>query len=228
MTRKRRLSPLITHEKPKTAISEEFRGIRTNISFSSVEDDIQTLIITSEKPAVGKSTITANVAITYAQAGYKTLIIDGDMRKPTQHYIFNVENINGLSTLIVQNGEKENPVISTFIENLFLLPSGPIPPNPSELIASNRFAEIFKKLKTEFDIILVDTPPVIAVTDAQVFSRLTENAVLVIDVENNNRDEILKSKNLIKNAGGKILGVILNKVPEYKSTSNYDYYYEEK
>ena len=158
--------------------------------FSGVEE-IRSIIVTSEKPA-GKSIVSANIAITYAQAGYKTPIIDGDMRKPTQHYHFETTNYDGLSNLIIGKSDFDRAIRSTRINNLDLLTSGPIPPNPSELIASVRFENILDKLLGIYDFILIDTPPVISVTDAQVYLRNVEDCVLVIDTEHNNKSEIKK------------------------------------
>ena len=183
--------PLYVHDKPKSVASERFRGIRSNIMFSGVEE-ANSIIVTSEKPAAGKSIVSANIAITYAQAGYKTLIIDGDMRKPTQHYVFETSNYDGLSNLIVGKSDFETAIRSTRVENLDLLTSGPIPPNPSELIASEKFENILNDLFKYYDFILIDTPPVNTVTDAQVFMQYVKECVLIIDVENNNKDELKK------------------------------------
>lgn len=221
------ITTLITHEKPKAVISEKFRGIRTNILFSTADSDIQSLLVTSEKPASGKSTISANIAITYAQAGFSTLLIDGDMRKPTQHYIFNKNNINGLSNVVINNSSFDEAVQKTDVNNLDLLTSGPIPPNPSELIGSSNMLDLFNTLKNKYDFILIDTPPVNTVTDAQLFGELTKNAVYIIDVETNNRDAVKKGKELLEKSGTKILGVVLNKAPLDKSSSSYYYYGEE-
>ncbi|RIN84033.1 polysaccharide biosynthesis tyrosine autokinase, partial [Mammaliicoccus sciuri] len=133
-----KFNPLIVKGKPKSVISEKFRGIRTNILFSTADNDVQTIVFTSERPGAGKSTISANVAITYAQAGYKTLLIDGDMRKPSQHYLFNTDNMDGLSNLIINKTNYNKAIHKTDIVNLDLLTSGPIPPNPSELIGSEK------------------------------------------------------------------------------------------
>lgn len=218
---------LVTHDKPKSVISEKFRGIRSNIIFSRADSKVQTILVSSEKPSAGKSTITSNVAITYAQAGYKTLVIDGDLRKPTQQYIFNKNNIKGLSNLIIDKTDFREVVQQTEVENLELLTSGPIPPNPSELIASETLKNIFRELKEYYDFIIVDTPPVNTVTDAQLFAELTQNIVYVIDVDNNQRASIEKGKVLLEKTGAKILGVVLNKAPLDKSSSTYYYYGEE-
>ncbi|MEB6197751.1 polysaccharide biosynthesis tyrosine autokinase [Mammaliicoccus sciuri] len=224
MTKNRNDSPLITIDKPKSVISEKFRGIRTNILFSTADNDVQTIVFTSEKPAAGKSTVSANVAITYAQAGYKTLLIDGDMRKPTQHYIFNTDNMDGFSNLIINKTDYNKAIHKTDIVNLDLLTSGPIPPNPSELIGSEKSLEVFDYLRSEYDFIIIDTPPVNTVTDAQLFSEIAKYVVYVVDVQKNDRNAVKKGKELIEKAGAKILGVVLNKAPEDKSSSYYYYY----
>lgn len=221
--RKKLDTPLFVHDKPKSIISEKFRGIRSNIMFSGA-NEIKSIIVTSEKPAAGKSIVSANIAITYAQAGYKTLIIDGDMRKPTQHYHFETSNYDGLSNLIIGKSDFDKAIRSTRVDNLDLLTSGPVPPNPSELIASKNFENLFKQLMEVYDFILIDTPPVISVTDAQVFLQYVNDCVLVIDTERNNKKEIKKAKQLIEQADGHIIGAILNKTPKEKS-SNYYYYY---
>ncbi|MCJ0971254.1 polysaccharide biosynthesis tyrosine autokinase [Mammaliicoccus sciuri] len=228
MAKNRTINPLITMEKPKSVISEKFRGIRTNILFSTADNDVQTIVFTSEKPAAGKSTVSANVAITYAQAGYKTLLIDGDMRKPTQHYIFNTDNMDGFSNLIINKTDYNKGIHKTDIVNLDLLTSGPIPPNPSELIGSEKSLEVFDYLRSEYDFIIIDTPPVNTVTDAQLFSEIAKYVVYVVDVQKNDRNAVKKGKELIEKAGAKILGVVLNKAPEDKSSSYYYYYGKDK
>lgn len=220
--RKKLQTPLFVEDKPKSIVSEKVRGIRSNIMFSGVEE-IRSIIVTSEKPAAGKSIVSANIAITYAQAGYKTLIIDGDMRKPTQHYHFETTNYDGLSNLIIGKSDFDKAIRSTRINNLDLLTSGPIPPNPSELIASTNFTNILDKLFSIYDFILIDTPPVISVTDAQVYLRNVDDCVLVIDTEHNNKNEIKKAKRLIEQADGHLLGAILNKTPKEKSSTYYYY-----
>lgn len=224
---KTKLSPLYVHDKPKSTISEKFRGIRSNIMFSSAREEIKSLLITSEKPSSGKSTISANIAITYAQAGYKTLIIDGDMRKPTQHYIFDLPNNSGLSNLIINRATYSESIKETKIDNLAILTAGPTPPNPSELIASRHFDEIYNELLNHYDFIVIDTPPINTVTDAQIYAQTVKNCALVVDAEKNNKNEVKKAKDLIEKVGGKLLGAILNKMPLDKTSSYYYYYGEE-
>lgn len=221
-------NPLIAFHNPRSVTSEKFRGVRTNIMFSTADDNIKAMVFTSEKPTAGKSTISANVAITYAQAGYKTLLIDGDMRKPTQHYMFSIQNIEGLSNMITQKMSYKEVVKDTDIGNLHVLTSGPIPPNPSELIGSNQFHQVMDELKKIYDIIIIDTPPVNTVTDAQIYAEISGYVVYVLDVKNNDRNSVKKGKELIEKTGAKILGVVLNRTASDKSSSYYSYYGEEE
>ena len=195
--------------------------------FSRAKDEIVSIIVTSEKPAAGKSIVSANIATTYAQAGYRTLIIDGDMRKPTQNYIFEEANYDGLSNLIIGKSDYDKAIRSTRVPNLDLLTSGPIPPNPSELIDSDRFYEIYNELLRRYDFVLIDTPPVNTVTDAQVFYNMLKMQLLLL-MRKNNKYEVKKAKSLIEKADGKIIGAVLNKTPRDKSSSYYSYYGEEE
>ncbi|UXV34166.1 polysaccharide biosynthesis tyrosine autokinase [Staphylococcus sp. IVB6181] len=217
---------LITKNDPKSVISEKFKGIRTNIMFSTEKDDIKSIVFTSERPSVGKSFVSSNVAVTYAQAGYKTLLIDGDMRKPTQHYVFNTSNSNGLSSLIINQAEFDEAIKHTDVEILDLLTSGPIPLNPSELLGSKQFQTVLNRLYKIYDLIIIDTPPVNTVTDAQLLAEHSGYVVLVIDVKENNRNDIKKAQELLEHTGTKILGVVLNKTTEDNSSSYYSYYGE--
>lgn len=225
--KERKVSPLYVYDNPKSTISEKFRGIRSNIMFSGANSEIKSLLVTSEKPASGKSTVTANIAITYAQAGYKTLVIDGDMRKPTQQYIFDLTNHSGLSNLIIEKALQKDAIKETHIENLSVLTSGPVPPNPSELIASTRFKELFKNLSDIYDFILIDTPPVTTVTDAQLYARNVKDCVMIIDGSKNDKSEVKKAKQLLEKSGGKVIGAVLNKMTIEKGSSYYYYYGDE-
>lgn len=224
--RKPLTTTLYAEDKRKSIVSEKLRGIRSNIMFSHAEE-IKSVLITSEKTKAGKSIVSANIAITYAQVGYKTLIIDGDMRKPTQHYQFETSNYDGLSNLIIGNSDFDKAIRSTRVKNLDLLTSGPIPLNPSELIASESFKKIFEHLQKKYDFILIDTPPIVSVTDAQVFLQYVPNCVLIIDAQKNNRSEVKKAKQLVEQADGHVIGAILNKTAQEKSSNYYYYYYGE-
>lgn len=217
---------LIVDHTPKSPVSEQFRGIRTNISFSNVNDDLNSVVITSARPSSGKSTVSANLAITYAQSHYRTLIIDADMRKPTQHFIFELSNKEGLSSLLSGQSTGETAIKQTHIDNLDVLTSGPVPPNPSEMLNSRAFENVFESALEVYDFIVIDTPPVNSVTDSQLVAKVSKQVVLVVDANNNNRKEIQRAKDLVLKTGANILGVVLNKV-KGKSDEYYAYYGEE-
>lgn len=206
-------------------ISEQYRIIRTNIMFSNVDSDIQSVLFTSEMPGAGKSTTAANVAAAFAQAGKRTVLVDADLRRPTSHYTFELSNQSGLTTGIVNQLPMEEIVKHTSVENLDLITSGPVPPNPSELLSSVKMAQLLRELKSYYDMIIVDSPPVLAVTDAQILSKHTDGTVIVTDVKNNNVHRLKEAKQLLEKTDSKILGVVLNNVNMKKeSKNNYHYY----
>ncbi|WP_299094521.1 CpsD/CapB family tyrosine-protein kinase [uncultured Metabacillus sp.] len=208
---------------PKSPIAEQFRTIRTNIQFSSVDEEVKTIIVTSAGPAEGKSTTTANLAVVFAQQGKKVLMIDADLRKPTVHYTFNKENYIGLSNVLTKQETLGEAIQTTSQENLFVLTSGPVPPNPSELLGSKGMQSMLAEVKQEFDVIILDSPPVLAVTDAQVLSNLTDGVVLVVSSGKTEVDAAKKAKELLHSAKAKILGVVLNN--KKAQDSQYYYYY---
>lgn len=220
---------LVTHEMPKSTISEQYRMIRSNIDFSSIDEQIRTLVFTSAAPSAGKSTTAANVAVAYAQARKSVLLIDGDLRKPTIHYTFETNNVFGLSNLISNQVDMDNAIKMTEIENLSILTSGPIPPNPSELLGSDRMEDLLSAFLERFDMVIIDTPPVLAVTDAAILSKLVDGTILVTDIETNNKNHIIKTKEILVNANANLLGIILNNVKGNKKDDYYYYnYYGEK
>ncbi|WP_394186733.1 CpsD/CapB family tyrosine-protein kinase [Metabacillus halosaccharovorans] len=208
---------------PKSPIAEQFRTIRTNIQFSIVDEELQTMIVTSSGPAEGKSTTTANLAVVFAQQGKRVLLIDADLRKPTVHYTFRTENHIGLSNVLTRQSSLEEAVTVTAQEKLWVLPSGPIPPNPSELLGSKGMKTLLEQAKNEYDVIILDTPPVLAVTDAQVLSNLADGVVLVVSSGKTETDAAKKAKELLESAKAKILGVVLNN--KKVQDSQYYYYY---
>ncbi|UBH09357.1 CpsD/CapB family tyrosine-protein kinase [Macrococcus armenti] len=215
---------LITHLFPKSTISEQYRMIRSNIMFSGVDKEITKLVVTSAAPSAGKSTTAANIAVAYAQAGKNVLLIDGDLRKPTVHYTFETKNVFGLSNLITEQVTLSQAVQNTQVENLSILTSGPIPPNPSELLSSKRFKDLVTGLEEYFDMIIIDTPPVLAVTDAVIMSTVVDGTIIVTNVETNNKHHLLKAKEILVKSDANLLGVVLNNVE--KSTKDDYYYYE--
>src|SRR5699024_4320699 len=161
---------LIAQLNPRSPITEQYRTLRTNLQFSAIDDPLDTLLVTSTNPSEGKSITVANLAIVYAQAGKKVLLIDSDMRKPTVHYTFRLNNLRGLSNVLIGDCTLEDAVSSANIDHLDVMTSGPIPPNPAELLGSKRMVALLEHAKTLYDIVIIDSPPTLAVTDSQILS----------------------------------------------------------
>ena len=214
---------LISMTSPKSPIAEQFRTIRTNIQFSSIDQELQTIIVTSSGPAEGKSTTTANLAVVFAQQGKRVLLIDADLRKPTVHYTFRQENHIGLSNVLTRQSTLQEAVKVTSQDKLWVLSSGPIPPNPSELLGSKGMQTLLEQAKEEYDVIILDTPPVLAVTDAQILSNTADGVVLVVSSGKTETESAKKAKELLESAKAKILGVVLNN--KKVQDSQYYYYY---
>lgn len=218
---------LISVQEPKSPISEAYRTLRTNIEFSSLDKKVQVIVITSSGPSEGKSTTAANLAVNMAKAGKRTVLIDADLRKPTQHRNFKCSNHKGLSNLLIGEAKFEEVIHVTEVENLFVLTCGTKPPNPSELIGSAKMNRFVTGLRDSFDCIIIDTPPIIAVTDAQVLAKYADGYVLVITSGKTERQAAIKAKDLLDKVNAKILGVVLNRidVKSKKSGYGYGYYY---
>jgi len=219
-----KLEELITVENPKSPVSESYRTLRTNIMFSSLDIKVQTIMVTSSGPEEGKSTVSSNLAVIMAQSGKKTIIIDCDLRKPRLHKVFKVSNIKGLSNYLIGEVTIADVVKQTSVQNLQLLPSGIKPPNPAELLGSAKMGSFVESLKQYYDYIILDTPPVVIVTDAQLVSQYADGCLLVIAAGEVDRDAPIKAKELLTKVNAKILGVVLNKVDE-TGKGRYKYYY---
>lgn len=215
---------LIVHEDPKSPISEAYRTLRTNLQFAKINSELRTIMFTSSGPAEGKSTTIANVAVALAQSGRSIILVDCDLRKPVQHRIFGKRN-KGVTNILVDDSPAEAFLQDTEIDNLRILPSGPIPPNPSELLSSLKMVELFTELKELADIVLIDAPPTIAVTDAAVMAAKVDGIVLVIDSTSVRPEMAQKAKDLLVKANGHILGAILNRVEIEEEHAYYYYYY---
>lgn len=216
---------LITVTNPRSPVSEAFRALRTNIDFSSVDEQIQVIMVTSSGPEEGKSTVTANLAAAYAQSDKKVVLIDADLRKPTGHRTFSLSNRYGLSSLLSQQAEMTEVIQESGVPNLSVITSGPIPPNPAEMLASNRMSRVLQELRQKFDIILVDTPPLLAVTDAQLMASKSDGVIMVVSYGKVKRDIAAKAKGNLDRVGAKMLGVVLNNVKRKASEGYYYYYY---
>jgi len=215
---------LIVHEEAKSPIAEAYRTLRTNLQFSKSEGKLKTIMFTSAGPGEGKSTTVANTAVALAQSGKKVILMDCDFRKPVQHKIFGKKN-RGLTNVLVEEVKIEDFLQKTEIENLRILTGGPIPPNPSELLGSNKMQEVLDYLKSQADYLIIDVPPVVAVTDACVLAAKVDGITLVVNFGTIRPEIAKKAKNLLLKANGHVLGVIINRVEIEEEDSYYYYYY---
>ena len=206
---------LIVQRDPKSPISEVFRTLRTNIQFMNAKNNLKTVLITSTMPGEGKSWVSSNLAVTFAQAGKKVILVDADMRKGRQYSIFGETPRPGLSNYLSGVGFEEdaadsngiyNYIRETEIDNLYLIVAGDIPPNPSELLSSSQMIDLLQKLKEEFDVVIVDGTPSQLVTDALILARLVDSTVIVTASKQTKKEDLKKIVNNIKNIGGDISG----------------------
>ena len=214
---------LITLEQSKSPISEAFRTLRTNVQFTSVDSETKKIMVTSAGPREGKSSTVANLAVSIAQTGKTVLVVDADLRNPTQHKLFGCDNVQGLSVALVQDQDNRSYVRETAVPGLQLITGGPIPPNPAELVGSKRMKRLIEEFSEEFDIILIDTPPIVAVTDAAILAQEVDGVILVLASGEVNKDFAQRAKEQLDKVGAKILGAVLNKAD--MKTSEYYYYY---
>jgi capsular exopolysaccharide synthesis family protein len=212
---------LIANLDPKSPISEQYRTIRTNIQYSSVDKEIKTLMVTSSGPAEGKSTTVANLAVVFAQLGKKVLLVDADLRKPTVHRTFGVNNLFGFTTVLTKQATLGSTVLETDEKDLYILTSGPVPPNPAELISSKSMEQFIEEAKEQFDYVLFDTPPLLAVADPQILANKVDGSIYVVFSGKTEIDQAKKAKELLENAQSKLVGVVLN----HKELKNNEYYY---
>ncbi|TCI57418.1 polysaccharide biosynthesis tyrosine autokinase [Exiguobacterium sp. SH1S21] len=202
---------LITLANPKSPISEQYRTIRTNLEFTSIGQKLQMINVTSASTGEGKSTTAANLAVVYAQLGKRVLLIDCDLRKPTAQFTFNLSSQAGLSTILVGRISLERAIQKTGVERLSLLTAGPIPPNPTELIASDQMVELLDEVRRQYDIVILDAPPMMQVADARLLAKIADGTILVISCENSERQLVVKAKEQLERTGTHMLGLVLNK-----------------
>lgn len=216
---------LVTQNDPKNPAAEAYRVIRTGIQFAQAGKELQTIALTSCTPNEGKSTTIANLAVVLTQAGKSVLLIDCDMRNPTVHKNFNLSNKVGLSSCISMDTPLSAAVQATKVDNLYALTSGVIPPNPSELLGSERMRELLQEAREIYDYVLIDLPPVLPVADALVLGAVVDGVVLVIESGEVKVDLARDVKKQLQHAGANILGVVLNKVRSEHHGYGYSYYY---
>ena len=213
----------VMEKAPKSIDAEAYRSLRSNIEYSSFDDEYRVIVVTSSVPEEGKSTTSGNLAIALAQSGNSVLLVDCDMRKPSIHKMFKISNAAGTAELLLRKKSFEE-VANKHNENLTIITAGKIPPNPSEMLASRAMTAFIKEMKDEFKYIILDTPPLQAVTDAQVLSTKADGVLLIVRAGSTKREMVFNSVDLIKKVQGKVIGTVLNGVENKKN--NYYYYGE--
>lgn len=222
---------IITFTSPKSSVSEVFRTLRTNVQFMSASANKKSILFTSIQAGDGKSWISANLAITFAQAGKRVILVDTDMRRGRQHEIFELENNKGLSNYLILSVDKPEEMIGeyikpTMVENLYVITAGVVPPNPSELLTSTKMVDLIKILEGMADIVIFDSTPSTMVTDAMAISRYVGTTIIVASQKKSKMDVLKQIKKNIENVGGRVGGVVLNKTPMNRKAYGKSYYYE--
>ncbi len=215
---------LITAQQPRSPIAEAYRMLRTNIQFSAVDEPLRTLMITSASPEEGKSVTAANIAIVMAQAGQRVILVDADLRRPTIDRFFDLKNNVGLTTILLDSEASLSDMLqATKLDNLKVMTAGPVPPNPSELLGSKRMGYLIEALKKQADMVVFDSAPVTAVTDAPVLARRLDNTLIVVDAGHTRRALAQRTKQALSAVGATLVGVVLNRLPS--QSRSYNYYY---
>lgn len=218
-------NPLITISNPRSPIAEAYRALRTNLEFSNLDKSLRALLVTSAGAEEGKSTTLANLAVTIAQSGKRVILADADLRRPTQHQIFELKNNAGLTDMARDDALLAAPPLQdSGVPNLQILTSGQLPPNPAEILGSKRMSEILVALLERADLILFDAPPVLAVTDAVVLSAKMDGVLLVVSAGKTKRENAKKARAQLEKINARILGAVVNNVKAEKGAS---YYYAE-
>ncbi len=218
----------ITHLNPRSSVAEAYRILRTNVAFTSIKSPVCSIVVSSSIPQEGKSTVIGNLAITFAQMGNRVLIVDTDLRKPVFNKIFKDRPVKGLSDVLVGREKLKDALIKTNIENLDLLPSGTLPPNPSELLGSAKMKALIEELKGQYEYLFFDAPPVLGVADASILGSLCDGLLFVVWFGRTGRDLVIESMKVLENANTRVLGVVLNGVDigrRYRSRYYYYHYY---
>ena len=222
------LDKIISVRKPKSPISESYRGIRTSIEFSNLDKDMKVINVTSSMQSEGKSTVIANLAVSFANLDKKVLLLEGDLRNPSVHRMFNISNINGLTDVLLNNKAFADCVHCTEVKNLHILTCGAMPPNPSEILSSNKMKEFITSLKEYYDYIFIDTPPIGIVTDAGIISTYSDGCIFVVGSKQCDIEMAKYAKERLEKVGANIIGAVLNKFEaEGGSYNYYNYYYEQ-
>lgn len=213
---------LITLTNPRSAAAEAYRTLRTNLIFSSVEKPVTTLVVTTPAHSDDKSIVIANLAIAYAQAGHKTILIDADLRRPAQQEIWGVSSERGLTTMMLDDSAlAAPPLIETGIANLSLLPSGPLPPIPADVLSSQRMGDVIGVLKARATYLLFDAPPVLAGADAALLGAKLGGVVLVVKTGSTRRDQLARARAELERVHVRVLGAVMTNAPAQKKADSY-------
>jgi len=223
-------SQLVTASRPRSPMAESYRLIRTNIQFTNIDNPPRTVVVTSALPAEGKSTTAGNLAEVFAQSGLSVTLIDADMRRPSLHKIFDIDGRrDGLTSMLVGNQMNGSAPAATSQPNLRMVPSGPIPPNPADLLGSHRMQSLIRHFREQSDLVVIDTPPALAVADAAILSTMVDGVILVCDPNKTKRRDLRHAREAIEAVGGKILGLVVNRLNPrggmYYYYGNYNYNY---
>ncbi len=217
---------LITLKHPRSPIAEAYRVLRTNLRFSGIENPSGALLVTSSGPGEGKTTTAANLAVALAQGGKRVILIDTDLRRPALHKVFGLPNEVGLSSLFLEDGSAlENVLQSTAIEGLSVITSGPLPPNPAEVLDSKQMGKVLTNLRAQADMLILDSPPALAVADASILGSRCSGAIVVVDAGRTRTDVSRRAIETLHKTDVKVLGVVLNKLSGRRASGYYHYYY---
>lgn len=219
-------SGLVTLASPQSRVSEQFKTLRTNIQFARVDKKLKTLVVTSAAPNAGKTMIASNLAVTFAQQGLKVLLAECDFRRPSVHKAFRVPNEAGMTNLLSNpKAVIEDYILTEESLGLSLLTCGPIPPNPAELIGSNRMEQLIHELEEKFDLVIFDTPPLLGFTDGHILAGQADGTIFVVHHGVAIKENMHKVDDILKRVGANVLGAVYNKVPQSKEDNSYYYYY---
>jgi non-specific protein-tyrosine kinase len=214
---------LITLTSPRSAAAEAYRTLRTNLTFfAALDKSIETLVVTSAAPDEGKSIVLANLAVTMAQGERRTVLVDADLRQPSLHEVFGITNDRGLTTMIVEEVALDAPpLVDSGVDNLQLVPSGPLPPNPADILGSHKMEQAIAALQDRADVVLFDVPPVVAASDGAVLGTKVDGVLLVVRAGHTRRDHVQRAKDLLERAHVRIVGAVLNDAPRGVTMGGY-------
>ena len=219
------MKSIISYNDPKSVISEQYRAIRTNIEYSSVDQNTKTILVTSSDKNEGKTTTVSNLAVSFANLNKKVLLIDCDLRNASIHKMFRLNNIYGLTDILAKDRAVDKCIQETELENLYVLTAGATPPNPAEILSSEKMKNLIEDLKNIYDYIFIDTPPIGLVTDAGALSSFTDGVVLVVKSESVEKKYLEETKKKLDAVDARILGAILNSYKSEQKDYNYYSYY---